>query len=373
MSRVHITLVGGQPMPIYNGIRYSKPDKVVFVYSSQSRMIVERLLPFIECETVDFPPLDDNEPHAILKRASEIYAQFKTEDISLNISGGLKSWSHIFGMYFNDKVNVSIFYIDQNNTIMDLKALKSHQLECSPLSAIAYLKLYGNTLATYKNLSEYTEDDIAAISTIRQARKFCPAGFNELTIGLHGPDKDIINRSNGEIYKCHGAITWTTDADENKTDLTITLYNNFGSKKEFKIICRHAKNLVFNSGWFEIFVAKKFAGWSHSKEVLTNCIFKYDKGQAKNEIDIIVNLGNKLLFAECKTQIFNNTDLDKFISVVKTMSGTASKAIFITESKMRAETIAKCKENGIIHFSFADGKEQDLFRLLDNEYNKLNK
>lgn len=373
MARIHITLVGGQPMPIYNGIRHAKPDKVVFIYSSQSEAVVKRLMDFVDCNTVHQPALDDNSPRAILERAEELFEQFRNDDISLNISGGLKSWSHIFGVFFNDKSNASIFYIDQNNIITDFKTMTTFQMDCEPLSTIDYLKLYGNTLDTYDKLSEYTEDDINSIPIIRQARKFCPKGFNETTIALQGQDKELISHKKGELYKRNGIIMWNIDSDNCNTEVTMTLHNNWGSKKEFKIICPHAKKLVFNSGWFEIFVANKLAKWSRSKEVLTNCLFKYDKGQAKNEIDIIINLDNKLLFVECKTQISNNTELDKFISVVKTMSGTASKAIFITESKMRPETIAKCNENGIIHFSFADGNEKELFKILNKEYDKLNK
>lgn len=41
MSRVHITLVGGQPAPVYHGIVATKPDKVVFIYSDDSQEVLE--------------------------------------------------------------------------------------------------------------------------------------------------------------------------------------------------------------------------------------------------------------------------------------------------------------------------------------------
>ena len=37
--KVHITLVGGQPAPVYNGIVATRPDKVVFVYSNSEDSI----------------------------------------------------------------------------------------------------------------------------------------------------------------------------------------------------------------------------------------------------------------------------------------------------------------------------------------------
>ena len=373
MSRIHITLVGGQPMPIYNGIRHAKPDKVVFIYSSQSRLIVKRVKEFIDCEVVEQAPLDAMEPVAIHKKAEELYEQFKNDDISLNISGGLKSWSHIFGVYFSGKPNASVFYIDQNNMVMDFDAMQSYQLDCKPLTIVEHLKLYGNTLSTFTKFSDYTEEDIEAIDIIKEARDFHPRGFNELTVNISGEDKNEILRKDGQVSKFPGTVFWKYDMDRGNTVLDIVLNRTNGIQKSFGFECPHARHLVFNSGWFEIYVAEKLSRWIRSGEVLTNCVFKYEKGQAKNEVDVIINLGNKLLFVECKTQIFNNTDLDKFISVVKTMSGTASKAIFITESKMKPETVAKCRENGIIHFSFAESDENGLFELLDKEYGKLNK
>lgn len=40
--KIHITLVGGQPAPVYNGIIATQPDKVVFIYSKDSRSVVDK-------------------------------------------------------------------------------------------------------------------------------------------------------------------------------------------------------------------------------------------------------------------------------------------------------------------------------------------
>lgn len=36
MSKVHIALVGGQPAPVYNAIKYIKPDIIIFIHSDIS-------------------------------------------------------------------------------------------------------------------------------------------------------------------------------------------------------------------------------------------------------------------------------------------------------------------------------------------------
>ena len=54
MSTVHITLVGGQPAPVYNGIKATSPDKVIYIYSSDSRSIVDNIKSAVDipCEDI---------------------------------------------------------------------------------------------------------------------------------------------------------------------------------------------------------------------------------------------------------------------------------------------------------------------------------
>ena len=94
-------------------------------------------------------------------------------------------------------------------------------------------------------------------------------------------------------------------------------------------------------------------------------------------MDIIINTGIKLLFVECKTQITNTTDIDKFRSVIKGYGGMGSKGIFITDASMSDIAKAKCEERGILTFSLQDNHlglstEQALYMLLDSDFNSIN-
>ena len=258
---------------------------------------------------------------------------------------------------------------------MDFRKMESIPLENVSLSIIDHLRLYGNNLNSYPDYSEHSEEDISAIATIRQARNYNRKAFNNLTINLSKEQETLTRQKEGSIKNENGLINWYYDDISDDTVIDIELYKpSRPANVTFSISSLHSKHLVFFAGWFEVYVANILHKWDKAREVLTNCRFTYDNGQDKNEIDVIVNSGNKLLFVECKTQIKNNTDLDKFISVVKTMSGTASKALFITEGTMKPETVAKCNENGILHFSFANGRSvKELYRLLDEDHNKSNK
>lgn len=101
------------------------------------------------------------------------------------------------------------------------------------------------------------------------------------------------------------------------------------------------------------------------------------KKYPKNEIDIIVNTGQKLLFVECKTMLQNSTDIDKFRTAVKNYGGLGSKSIFITENEMTPLQKEKCEESGIPYFSFnyKDGTKKtvdDLFAQLEQELFNIN-
>jgi hypothetical protein len=108
-----------------------------------------------------------------------------------------------------------------------------------------------------------------------------------------------------------------------------------------------------------------------------NCHFPFKEGVDKNEVDIIIDTGTKILFVECKTQIHDTTAIEKFRSVIKGYGGTASKGLFVTDAKMTEIALAKCKEHGILTFSLQDehaGKstEEAIVALLDAELYNIN-
>jgi hypothetical protein len=100
------------------------------------------------------------------------------------------------------------------------------------------------------------------------------------------------------------------------------------------------------------------------------------KGVDKNEVDILVNTGTKVLFVECKTQITNTVDVDKFANDIKKYGGSGSEGLFVTDAPMNEVAIKKCEESGILGFSLQGVKlfspEKALMMLLDSEIGRIN-
>lgn len=122
MSKIHITLVGGQPAPVYNGIKATNPDKVVFVHSIDSLKALNALIKEINVpyESVQLSPTEAVEIQKVVKKLAEQYAK---EEIVVNISSGPKSWSHLFGVMFQSKENATIVYMDQNNVLWNYRTM----------------------------------------------------------------------------------------------------------------------------------------------------------------------------------------------------------------------------------------------------------
>lgn len=377
MSRVHITLVGGQPAPVYHGIVATKPDKVVFIYSDESREVVEILKQEIEVQVEELPPLDPTNPVEILRRAEALAKKYKEDEVTVNISSGLKSWSHLFGVTFDKQPNAAIVYMDQNNILWNYRTMQP--VDGFEFDMHTLFRLYGNSLETnYKKLSDYTDEDDRAVKRIEEIRRFNVKSFTALVALLDREKENQLKHSpkgRFQLEDDRNYVEWSRKKNDQPNDKVIlSLFNGKKGRREWKIVSPNAISLVFNSGWFEYKVAKLLSMWDKAKEICLNCRFPFKPGIDKNETDIIVNTGTKLLFVECKTQIAKPNDIDKFRSVVKTYGGMGSKGLFVTDAKMSDVAEKKCEENGVLSFSFSNSlsPERDLSFLLDCELSNIN-
>lgn len=381
MKKIHITLVGGQPAPVYQGIRATEPDKIIYIYSDESKEVLDNIKKEINIDSNKLK-LDVTDPTKIKKRAEELAKKYANDEVTVNISSGLKSWSHWFSVIFDKYENASVVYIDQNNLLWNYRSMES--FECSTIDMLTLFRLYGNSIdkKNYTPLESYTKEDYDAVLEIEKIRKINYPVFNRLTI-LDNRSQNILRNQKNGSFKDHATnseITW--DKDSKKVELKIVKKNQ---SHRFDIYSPHSTDLIFSAGWFELKIAKMLSKWNKAKEIYLNCRFQSKDRIDKNEVDILVYTGSKILFVECKTQITNNTDIDKFRSVIKGYGGTGSKGLFITDAKMSNIAKEKCEERNILSFSLQDehldlsqkeqvkiSPEDALYRLLDDNLKSIN-
>ena len=362
--KVHITLVGGQPAPVYNGIIATQPEKVVFVYSDKSREVAERISKEVKLpsERRKVDPVDLND---IEKKVLQCAEQFKNDDVSVNISSGTKPWAFYFAKIFGQMPNATLFYVDQNNTLWNLTDKSSRKVD---FDMDAQFRLLGNRLTNFKRFSELDDNDKACVDKIELLRNHSVSEFNEL-VSYFNKHKNATQyaTSNGS------QLTWSKTAKS----FRCCVRNKKGREITVELQSRHVRTLLLNTGWFEYKVATILSRWDKSSDIRLNCKFPASNNAPKNEIDIIVNAGDKLLFVECKTQIHEITDIDKFSAAVKNYGGMSSKALFVTDAPMSDVAQEKCADNGILSFSLQENNlglalEKALALLLDSELFNIN-
>ena len=355
--KVHITLVGGQPAPVYNGIVATRPDKVVFIYSIESQNIVDAIKREIDIEIDEQTPLDTTNPQKILERANALADKYKDDEITLNISSGLKSWSHLFGRVFDVLPNAAVVYMDQNNVLWNYRTMESKTDFVFDMDVL--FRLYGNKIENYKQLIDYTENDLKALEKIKNVRMVNVADFNRLTATLTEKQRNILRSQNSGKFDLmalcsQSYVEWEKTTKDRIGFVRIYLVKKNGKGVEVSFEAENAVDLTFNSGWFEFEVAMLLSKWDKARNIYLNCHFPFKPNIDKNEVDIIVNTGSKILFVECKTQITHTTDIDKFRSVVKGYGGTGSKGLFVTDARMTDVAWKKCEEYGLLSFSLQD-------------------
>lgn len=384
MSKVHITLVGAQAAPVYNGIIATQPDIVVYIFSTDSVKALERLRKEITISEDKQDPLDTTNPQIIIERATVLAEKYKNDNVTINISSGLKSWSHLFGRVFDKYANAEVVYMDQNNVLWNYQTMTNSSDFVFDMHVL--FRLYGNSLENnYTNFTDYTEEDKKACQQIELIRNFNVLDFNTLLSVLDNKKKNILKNNKFGTFEIKNkadwwsgsCVEWMKKTANQNAFVRIFLMKKNGQSSELKIECSHAIELAFNSGWFEYKVASLLSKWDRAKELCLNCHFPLKPKVDKNEVDIIINTGPKLLFVECKTQITNSTDIDKFNSVVKTYGGMGSKALFVTDAPMNETAKEKCQEYGMMTFSLQDphlgiSNEKALQLLLDSELFNIN-
>lgn len=376
MKHIHIALVGAQAYPVYLGIKALTPSDVILIHSAQSEQDAERIKEIL-CDSdivdtahVQLKQIPTVDIAAVQKDLHQCVEALPSDvQCTVNLTSGTKLWSILLCRELAGRPDVGLVYVDQNCDIYNIAALQSTPSNVS-IDMATLFRLYGNEVKSHTILSEYTEEDLAVMRDIKQLRNFNHPVYNSFAVPKKNEWVQKMKMRAGELSDSQGNhIRWNREEGW----LEATFYNRRGLRCSRSLESPHAVDLFFSCHWFELQVADILSKWNKAKEVWMNVEFPYKSNLPKNEIDIIVNTGNRLLFVECKTQIPDNTNIDKFSKAVRNYGGMASKALFITESEMKDRTIEKCDQNDVLHFCLKGGRTSELYTLLDGALNEINK
>ncbi len=141
--KILVSLVSGQTMPNYFGIKYYEPEKCIFLYTEESKQQMSWLKNSIKIssETIKIDTYDYND---IQTKCIEIINKLNDDELILNYTCGTKIMSiaafEIFAIH-----RKKTFYIDsENQRILEQDAGENIKHKRSlRFSVKDYLKIYG--------------------------------------------------------------------------------------------------------------------------------------------------------------------------------------------------------------------------------------
>lgn len=328
-----IIFFGGQLLPIYIGIIEFTPNNAYCIVSEESidgTIIFEHLFKKINFNKFICDPFDF---YSIKKNLEKIIDKVdKNDEILINLTGGTKIMLLAAQSVIAEK-QATGFYINQDYSLIEVPSYSKKPIS-SQLTVKDFFSLSGHKTFTAKMLSDFTSSDFKVSNEIELF-----AASNKLYSKVTGtirkkfrtlPDKGV------ETATGNASVKWDNGVVEilNNNKLVVSFKNN------------NIKELFFNAGWWELIVASEVAKWVKAKEVMVHCElpFKSDNKTLKNEIDILLNTGNKLIFVECKSGNIKQEDINKMKVIKQTYGGIISKSLLVSRFMPSMSIMEKCKE-----------------------------
>jgi hypothetical protein len=372
MSNIHVSLVGGQSLPVYKTALSMKPDKVILICSKQTRgtaSTIQKLLAQKIDAEFKIKIFETDDLDLIKKEIDNLVEDIHDDDdVVVNVTGGIKTWSILFYREFSN-LRYQCIYVDQNDKVWDLTSSERIDITMEKIPLEEIFRLNNVIIKSKHEITDYTEEDLRVLSDIKTLRKYNFDDFNYLTRELScRPDLTSV------IARDNSSICWDREEKMFKCD-----FFHKGKLMTKNLKSPNVRKLLLNTGWFEYEVARFLSEWPSAKKVWMNIEFSTERlgDRPVNEVDIIVETEQKILFVEVKTKVFKPTDIDKFNDVVRNLGGLASKRIFITENAMDENASEKCNLNKIRHFAMSEiaaGESQTnkFFKTLDDYMKSIN-
>jgi hypothetical protein len=341
-----ISIVGSQLLPIYIGIKEFNPDKVHFIVSNESIGNIAILKPILKelkynvynCDAFDF--------FSIKSTCERIIDKIDSNDkITFNLTGGTKIMVLACQAIIFERGLIG-FYINQDDTLLELPSYTRKSIN-TELSTKEFLDLSAHKILSFNELTNFSIDDHKISSVIEsfanKDRKY--TSITNAFRKLYNTYNNKMPKSGKELLPNNIEVNWTSDKiliKSNGVDL-------------LSIKSEHCNQLFFNSAWWELKIAKEISNWSKLRELHINCVlpFKTDSSSAKNEVDILINTGKKLIFVECKSGNVIQDDINKMKIIKQTYGGLISKSLLVSRFCPSPNIFEKCKELDIdIFYSY---------------------
>lgn len=338
MAKIHITLLGKEPLPVFYPIIEFHQKIVYLIGTNENKDIassLERVLIYLDIE-YHFCEVDAYDILETSRVCEEIINKYAADDeFMYNITGGTKPMA-IGALNTAKKHNAKIIYTNGSKCI-DINTHESVDLQCKLDSKVMFV-LQGQQV---KNVESYVENPLKSAMSkqimdlilnnnkvykdLSAYKEMC----GEIVPNSFNYKKVLFACDNGHIHVAYEGVT-ALDVD-----------------------CECSKELLFEGRWWETLVADTLYKWSNGRYgILQNVRFKNktdapESTKDKNEIDIVVNLGTTFVMIECKSGNLTQNEIYKMDYVRNIYGSDKSKSVLVSFYPVKNDLKEKARESQI--------------------------
>ena len=336
-----ITLLGGQILPVYTGVIERQPNVVHILYTKETVRLKKTLiknLPQYEIFSYQVEPYDYN---SVKEKVTNIICDNEKGIFELNLTSGTKLMALASQEVFKTLECFS-FYIDQNQNLIDISNGSQKKLQKN-VSTKNFLALSNHDIFSSISLKAFSNEELKLANTMLVLRK-SKSGILDLFKLFRK-----LNVDSEKKYFSHNDKKYAIKWKDNYLKVSAPKFNiECEGKYSFKILTTGL--------WWEIVIASALSSWKSAREIDMSLTIKSNANKKidKNEIDIFINTGQKILFVECKSGKVTQSDINKIRAIGRFYGGINSKSILISYYKPPNHLIEKCQDFGIELF-YLDG------------------
>lgn len=349
--KIHITLIGKALLPAYYPITAYDQEVIHVIGTAENAKLYPQFEKVLKAEgrKCFFHSVEAFDILPTVSVCENIHRSAHPEDVFLyNITGGTKVMA-VAAQSVAAKYHTKVIYTP-GSMQLDMTSFEKTPLDCK-VSNDKIFALQGQELKSYEILS------VANVSKVDCAKQI------ESFIEQYRKEYRALSRYNRSCVQQKKYIPDSFSVNNlsySKVGDRIILESSVGIVLD--ISHPEAKTMLLEGRWWETLVANEILRWSNGKyEIWQNVIFKsktvssstamMDNEVVKNEIDILVNIGNVLLFVECKSGMVTQDTIYKAQTVRDVYGGDKSKAVLASYCPIKDELKEKASESEVLVFA----------------------
>lgn len=318
MAKILISLIGKETIPNYQAYKEFSPDILIHIYSNVTKRASEIIESMIDKRFTDVVSIECDGWNFIdlLEKLNKNIKLIPSDILFVNVTGGTKMMAlpvYEFAKEAEKENEVYYFYLNTESKINWFLEKGKSTFFTKQLTINEIISLQDQKLNSSLRYEEVVSDSKIQLKVIENDLDKNSSPWNKFLKYI----KKYIRQNDELNHPSFEKISQLFNSKQElfrlkKYDDAIFLTYNGETYLKLSVGEQEAVWFLVNGGWFEVLTAKKLVKKYPNYEILLNVVFNFksDEKIAKNEVDIFMCDGNKLIFVECKSGNISSKDID---------------------------------------------------------------